>query len=136
MALDTTISVLVVDNSSAMVGILRSLLRQIGLNNVDDASDVASALEKMRSKRHGLVISDWNMEPRSGYDLLCEVRSDPGLKRTPFIIITGEAKTEHVIAARKAGVSNYIVKPFNAVTLRNKIEAIFATRSTSAAVLA
>jgi two-component system, chemotaxis family, chemotaxis protein CheY len=136
MAMDTNISVLVVDDSSVMVGIMRTLLRQIGFNNVDDTNDVASALEKMRSKRHELVISDWNMAPRSGYDLLREVRTDPLLKRTPFIMITGEAKTEHVIAARKAGVSNYIVKPFNALTLKNKIEAVFAARTTSAATSA
>jgi two-component system chemotaxis response regulator CheY len=68
------------------------------------------------------------MEPMSGYDLLCEIRRDEALKRTPFIMVTGEAKTEHVIAARKAGVSNYIVKPFNAQTLKTKIEAAFSTR--------
>ena len=136
MALDTTTSVLVVDNSGMMVSILRSLLRQIGFNNVDDANDVAAALEKMRSRRYGLVISDWNMAPRSGYDLLREVRGDPVLKRMPFIMITGEAKTEHVIAARKAGVSNYIVKPFNALTLKTKIELVFAARNSSVAVSA
>ena len=136
MALDTTTSVLVVDNSSMMVSILRSLLRQIGFNNVDDANEVASALEKMRNKRYGLVISDWNMAPRSGYDLLREVRGDQALKRMPFIMITGEAKTEHVIAARRAGVSNYIVKPFNALTLKTKIESVFATRTSSVAVSA
>jgi two-component system, chemotaxis family, chemotaxis protein CheY len=136
MALDTTTSVLVVDDSGMMVSILRSLLRQIGFNNVDDANDVAAALEKMRSRRYGLVISDWNMAPRSGYDLLREVRGDPVLKRMPFIMITGEAKTEHVIAARKAGVSNYIVKPFNALTLKTKIESVFAARNSSVAVSA
>lgn len=136
MALDTSTSVLVVDNSSMMVSILRSLLRQIGFNNVDDANDVASALEKIRSRRYGLVISDWNMAPRSGYDLLREVRGDPGLKRMLFIMITGEAKTEHVIAARKAGVSNYIVKPFNASTLKTKIKSVFAARTSSVAVSA
>jgi len=128
--LDTSLSVLVVDDSGTMVAILRNLLRQIGFGTVDDAPDGATALTKMRAgKRYGLVISDWNMEPMSGYDLLCEVRRDEVLKRTPFIIVTGEAKTEHVIAARKAGVSNYIVKPFNAHTLKAKIEAVLSART-------
>jgi len=112
-----------------MVSILRSLFRQLGMRDVDDANDGAAALIKMRSKRYGLVISDWNMEPMSGYDFLREVRRDESLKRTPFIMITAEAKTEHVVAARRAGVSNYIVKPFNAQTLKAKIEAVFATRA-------
>lgn len=113
-----------------MITILRNLLRQIGFSTVDDAPDGPTALTKMRAgKRYGLVISDWNMEPMSGYDLLCEVRRDEVLKRTPFIIVTGEAKTEHVIAARKAGVSNYIVKPFNAQALKAKIEAVFTVRT-------
>lgn len=128
--MDTSLSVLVVDDSGMMITILRNLLRQIGFGTVDDAPDGPTALTKMRAgKRYGLVISDWNMEPMSGYDLLCEVRRDEVLKRTPFIIVTGEAKTEHVIAARKAGVSNYIVKPFNAQALKAKIEAVFSART-------
>ena len=79
----------------------------------------------MRGKKYGLVISDWNMEPMTGYDLLREVRADPNLATTPFIMITAESKTENVIAAKKAGVNNYIVKPFNAATLKTKIEAVF-----------
>jgi two-component system chemotaxis response regulator CheY len=129
MALDPTTTVLLVDDSGMMISILRSLLRQLGMADVDDAGDGGAALTKMRSRRYGLVISDWNMAPMSGYDFLREVRADPGLKRTPFIMVTAEAKTEHVIAARKAGVSNYIVKPFNAQTLKAKIEAVFATRA-------
>jgi two-component system, chemotaxis family, chemotaxis protein CheY len=128
MALDTSVAVLVVDDSGVMVGILRNLLRQIGFSDVDDADNGAAALSQMRSKRYGLVISDWNMEPMSGYDFLREVRHDDALKRTLFIMVTGEAKTEHVIAARRAGVNNYIVKPFNAQTLKAKIESVFATR--------
>jgi two-component system chemotaxis response regulator CheY len=125
MALDLSMPVLVVDDYNTMVRIIRNLLRQLGFENVDDASDGASALAKMRARKYGLVISDWNMEPMTGYDLLREVRADPELAATPFIMITAESKTENVIAAKKAGVSNYIVKPFNAQTLRNKIEAIF-----------
>ena len=129
MALDPTMPVLVVDDSGTMINIQRSLLRQLGFNDIDDAQDGPGALTKMRNRRYGLIISDWNMEPMSGYDFLREVRGDPALKRTPFIIVTAEAKTEHVIAAKKAGVSNYIVKPFNAETLKMKIEAVFAVRT-------
>ena len=126
MALDPSMSVLVVDDYSTMVRIVRNLLRQLGFDDVDDASDGASALLKMQCKRYGLVISDWNMEPMTGFDFLRQVRADPALSTTPFIMVTAESKTENVIAARKAGVNNYIVKPFNAQTLQTKIEAVFA----------
>jgi two-component system chemotaxis response regulator CheY len=129
MALNPSMSVLLVDDSRSMIGIIRSLLQHLGFNDVDDASDGAGALAKLRSKRYGLVISDWNMTPMSGYDLLREIRSDPALKRTPFIMVTSESKTENVIAAKKAGVDNYIVKPFNAQTLKAKIETVFAARA-------
>src|SRR5271163_5045414 len=125
MALDPKMSVLVVDDYGTMVRIIRNLLRQLGFTDIDDAPDGAIALEKMSSKRYGLVISDWNMEPMTGYDLLRRVRADPNLATTPFIMITAESKTENVIAAKKAGVNNYIVKPFNAATLKTKIEAVF-----------
>jgi two-component system, chemotaxis family, chemotaxis protein CheY len=127
MAVDLSMSVLVVDDYSTMIRIIRNLLKQLGFENVDDASDGSEALNKMRTggKRYGLVISDWNMEPMTGYDLLREVRADPNLATTPFIMITAESKTENVIAAKKAGVNNYIVKPFNAATLKTKIEAVF-----------
>jgi two-component system chemotaxis response regulator CheY len=129
MALNLSMSVLLVDDSRSMIGIIRSLLQHLGFNDVDDASDGAAALAKLRSKRYGLVISDWNMAPMSGYDLLREIRSDPALKRTPFIMVTSESKTENVIAAKRAGVDNYIVKPFNAQTLKAKIETVFAARA-------
>jgi two-component system chemotaxis response regulator CheY len=125
MAIDYTMPVLVVDDYNTMVRIIRNLLRQLGFEAIDDASDGVAALAKMRMHKYGLVISDWNMEPMSGYELLREVRGDPELAQTPFIMVTAESKTENVIAAKKAGVSNYIVKPFNAQTLRNKIEAVF-----------
>jgi two-component system chemotaxis response regulator CheY len=79
----------------------------------------------MQQRQYGLVISDWNMEPMTGYELLKEVRSDENLMKTPFIMVTAESKTENVIAAKKAGVNNYIVKPFNAATLSAKINAVF-----------
>ena len=126
MALDPSMPVLVVDDYSTMVRIIRNLLRQLGFGDVDDAPDGAAALAKMHAKRYGLVISDWNMEPMTGFDLLRQVRGDPDLGDTPFIMVTAELRTENVIAARKAGVNNYIVKPFNAQTLKTKIEAVFA----------
>jgi two-component system chemotaxis response regulator CheY len=125
MAFDLSMPVLIVDDYSTMVRIIRNLLRQLGFGDIDDAPDGAAALSKMRAKRYGLVISDWNMEPMTGYDLLRQVRSDPSLARTPFIMVTAESKTENVIAAKKAGVDNYIVKPFNAQTLQHKIAAVF-----------
>ena len=125
MALDRSMPVLVVDDYNTMIRIIRNLLKQIGFSDIDDAADGSAALARMREKKYGLVISDWNMEPMTGYELLKEVRADPGLSKTPFIMVTAESKTENVIAAKKAGVSNYIVKPFNAATLKTKMEAVF-----------
>lgn len=126
MAVDTSMSILVVDDYKTMVRIIRNLLKQLGFDDVDEAADGSEALGKLRQRKYGLVISDWNMEPMTGYELLKEVRSDPSLSRTPFIMITAESKTENVIAAKKAGVNNYIVKPFNAQTLKGKIDAVFS----------
>ena len=126
MAVDMSMPILVVDDYNTMIRIIRNLLKQLGFEDVDDACDGSAALNKMREKKYALVISDWNMEPMTGYELLKEVRADPSLAKTPFIMVTAESKTENVIAAKKAGVSNYIVKPFNAQTLKTKIEAVFA----------
>jgi two-component system chemotaxis response regulator CheY len=126
MAVDLSMPVLVVDDYNTMIRIICNLLKQLGYQNIDNATDGASALAKLRAGQFGLVISDWNMEPMSGYDLLKEVRADAKLGKTPFIMITAESKTENVIAAKRAGVSNYIVKPFNAQTLQTKIAAVFA----------
>lgn len=124
MPIDKSMNVLIVDDYKTMLRIIRNLLKQIDLVNVEEAYDGAEALGKLRGGQFGLVISDWNMAGMSGIDLLREVRADAQLKRTPFIMITAESKTENVIAAKEAGVSNYIVKPFNAETLRNKIEKV------------
>jgi len=124
MAVDKAMSILVVDDYKTMLRIVRNLLKQLGFDNVDEATDGAQALEKLRSKNYGLVISDWNMEPMTGYELLQEVRSDSQLKDLPFIMVTAESKTDNVIAAKKAGVNNYIVKPFNAATLKTKLSAV------------
>ena len=117
--------VLVVDDSQTTVRVVRSLLARVGFKDIDDAFNGMAALAKMTEKSYGIVIADWNMEPMSGYDLLREVRADPALVKTPFIMVTAESKTENVIAAKKAGVDNYIVKPFNALTLQHKIAAVF-----------
>jgi two-component system chemotaxis response regulator CheY len=127
MAVDTTILILIADYNT-MIRIIRNLLRQLGFEHIDEASDGTMALAKMRRRNYGLIISDWNMEPMTGYDLLQEVRKDPNLSTTPFIMVTAKSKTENVIAAKKAGVSNYIVKPFNAQTLKSKIDAVFAPK--------
>src|SRR5438874_3155840 len=126
MAFDLSMPILVVDDYNTMIRIIRNLLKQLGFENIDDAPDGAAALSKMRSRRYGLVISDWNMEPMTGYELLRQIRNDAKLAGTPFIMVTAESKTDNVIAAKRAGVNNYIVKPFNAQTLRSKIETVFA----------
>jgi two-component system chemotaxis response regulator CheY len=125
MAVDLSMPILVVDDYQTMIRIIRNLLKQLGFDDVDDAADGSAALGKLKEKRYGLVISDWNMEPMTGYELLKEVRADDQLRTTPFIMVTAESKTENVIAAKKAGVNNYIVKPFNAQTLKSKIDAVF-----------
>lgn len=125
MSLDVNAPILIVDDYATMIRIIRNLLKQLGYNNVDDASDGTAALEKIKDKSYHLIISDWNMEPMTGYDLLRNVRSSEKTARLPFIMVTAESKTENVIAAKKAGVNNYIVKPFNAQTLKGKIDTVF-----------
>ena len=125
MAADLSMPILVVDDYNTMLRIIRNLLRQLGFEDVDEANDGTAALSKMRQRKYGLVISDWNMAPMTGYELLQQVRADPELGKIRFIMITAESKTENVIAAKRAGVDNYIVKPFNAQTLEHKIRAVF-----------
>ncbi|MEY4783610.1 MAG: hypothetical protein RIR41_1545 [Pseudomonadota bacterium] len=124
MAVDLSMPVLVVDDYQTMIRIIRNLLNQLGFKNIEEAKDGRQALEKLNSGRFGLVISDWNMEPMTGYELLQQVRASEKLKTTPFIMVTAESKTENVIAAKKAGVNNYIVKPFNAETLKGKLKSV------------
>jgi two-component system chemotaxis response regulator CheY len=125
MRTDLSMSVLLVEDYSTMARIMRKLLAQIGFTDIDDAPDGAAALAKMRAKKYGLVISDWNMVPMSGYDLLKHVRADPVLAETPFIIVTAESKMENLVTAKNAGVDNYIIKPFDAATLSSKIRDLF-----------
>ena len=124
MAIDKSMNVLIVDDYKTMLRIIRNLLKQIDFNNVEEATDGADALAKLRGGNFGLVISDWNMQPMTGLQLLQEVRADSRLKAMPFIMVTAESRVENVVAAKKAAVSNYIVKPFNAETLREKIEKV------------
>ncbi|MBW3560131.1 MAG: response regulator [Proteobacteria bacterium] len=125
MPISKSMKVLVVDDYKTMVRLIQNLLKELGFNNLDEASNGVEALAKLRQDSFGLVISDWNMEPMTGYELLQAVRADANLKALPFILVTAESKVENVIAAKKAGVNNYIVKPFNAATLKQKMTAVF-----------
>ena len=124
MAVDKNMQILVVDDYNTMLRILKNLLKQLGFNNVDQAMDGAEALQKLNASAFDFIISDWNMEPMTGIELLRQVRGNEKLKHIPFIMITAESKTENVIAAQQAGVSNYIVKPFNAETLKGKMASV------------
>ena len=124
MTIDKSMNVLIVDDYKTMLRIIRNLLKQIDFNNVEEATDGADALAKLRGGNFGLVISDWNMQPMTGLQLLQEVRADSRLKAMPFTMVTAESRVENVVAAKKAAVSNYIIKPFNAETLREKIEKV------------
>jgi len=124
MSLNKNMRVVIVDDYNTMLRILRNLLRQLEINNVEEATDGDTAFQLIQKVTPELIISDWNMTPVTGLDLLRRVRGDAKLKHIPFIMVTAESKTENVIAAKQAGVSNYIVKPFNADTLRAKIASV------------
>jgi two-component system chemotaxis response regulator CheY len=127
MSVDLSLSVLVVDDYRTMARIIRNLLKTIGFTDIDEAADGSEALERLAERDYGLIISDWNMLPMTGYEFLQRVRASERHSHIPFLMVTAESKTENVIAAKKAGVSNYIVKPFTAETLRNKIEAVLGS---------
>jgi two-component system chemotaxis response regulator CheY len=124
MAVDKSINVLVVDDYKSMIRIVRGLLNQLGFQNVDEALDGPTALALIRSKTYGLVLSDWNMQPMSGLELLKEVRAEERTKTLPFVMVTAEAKAENVVAARQAGVNNYVIKPFTLAVLKQKLTAV------------
>jgi len=124
MAVNPTTPILIVDDYQTMVRIIRNLLQQLGFQEVDEAHDGEAALAKMQARAYGLVISDWNMEPMSGLELLQRVRAHPGLKDVPFIMVTAENRDERIAMARAAGVSGYVVKPFNADTLGERIASV------------
>lgn len=116
---------LVVDDFSTMRRIVRNLLKELGFANVDEAEDGAVALQKLKSAPYDFVVTDWNMPNMDGLSLLQAVRADPTLKDLPVLMITAEAKRENIIMAAQAGASGYIVKPFTAATLGEKLAKIF-----------
>ncbi len=122
---DQNMKILVVDDFSTMRRIVKNVLKQIGYSNIDEAEDGADALNKLRSRRYDFVVSDWNMPNMDGLELLKQIRADENLKSIPVMMVTAEAEKDKVITAIKAGVNNYIVKPFTAETLKQKMEQIY-----------
>jgi two-component system chemotaxis response regulator CheY len=122
---NTDMEVLIVDDASAMRRIVRGLLKELGFKHMREAENGQMALAELKKKKADFVVCDWNMPIMTGIDLLKEIRADDALKATPFLMVTAEAKQENIIAAVQAGVSNYIVKPFNAQTLQEKLNKIF-----------
>ena len=131
-AADKNLRFLVVDDFSTMRRILRNLLKELGFTNVDEAEDGQVALHKLRSQPYEFVVSDWNMPNMTGIELLRAVRADTQLRHLPFLMITAEAKCENIIEAAQAGASGYIVKPFTAATLEEKLAKIFQSTSRQA----
>ncbi|MBW1929104.1 MAG: chemotaxis response regulator CheY [Deltaproteobacteria bacterium] len=126
MAVDTSIKVLVVDDFATMRRIIKGVLKQLGFKDIIEADDGTTALNELKKEKVGLIVSDWNMPKMTGLELLKRVRADEELKTIPFIMVTAEGQKENVIEAVKAGVSNYIVKPFTPETLSEKLEKVFA----------
>ncbi|MBC7103440.1 MAG: response regulator [Parvibaculum sp.] len=124
MAVDMKMPILIVDDYKTMLRIVRNLLSKLGFSDIDEATDGTDALAKLKSRRYALIISDWNMQPMTGYELLQKVRADASTKSLPFVMVTAESKVENVIAARKAGVNNYIIKPFSAEVLKAKLKTV------------
>ena len=122
---DPKMKFLVVDDFSTMRRIVRNLLKELGFTNVDEAEDGQIALQKLNSLPFDFVVTDWNMPNMDGLTLLQNIRATPSLKHLPVLMITAEAKKENIIAAAQAGASGYIVKPFTAATLAEKLDKIF-----------
>lgn len=125
MKIDSAMNILVVDDFSTMRGIVKSLLRELGFHNFDEADDGVTAWPMIQTGQYDFIVSDWNMPEMTGIELLRKVRQDPELGQTPFLLITAEAKKNQIIEAEQAGVDGYIVKPFTAATLNEKIEMAF-----------
>lgn len=125
MDLNTNLKILIVDDHKSMLRIVRNILSQVGFNDVDEALNGEEALKKLTLKKYDIILSDWNMEPMDGLTFLKEVRGNASYNHTDvtFIMVTAEAKPENVIEAKKAGIDNYVTKPFNATTLQSKIRA-------------
>ncbi len=122
---DKNMRILIVDDFSTMRRIVRNLLREIGFTNFDEAEDGIQALQRLRARPFDFVVSDWSMPNMQGIDLLRAIRSDPQLKHLPVLMVTAEAKRENILEAAQAGVNGYVVKPFTAETLKEKLDAIF-----------
>jgi len=120
-----TIKILVVDDFPTMRRIIKNLLKDLGFENVDEAEDGAMGLEKLRNGNFELVVSDWNMPNMDGLVMLKEIRADAALSKLPVLMVTAEAKKENIIAAAQAGANGYVVKPFTAATLEEKLNKIF-----------
>jgi len=125
MPADPNMKIMVVDDMSTMRRIVKNILKQIGFSNVDEAENGQEALEKLKADTFGFVVSDWNMPVMTGIDMLRAIRSDEALKHIPVLMVTAEAKKENIVEAVQAGVSNYIVKPFTAESLQEKMAKIF-----------
>ncbi len=125
VALDKNMKILIVDDFSTMRRIIKNLLRDLGFTNTDEADDGNSALPMLKSGRYDFLVTDWNMPGMTGLDLLKNVRADDSLKHLPVLMVTAEAKREQIVAAAQAGVNGYVVKPFTAAVLKEKIEKIF-----------
>jgi two-component system chemotaxis response regulator CheY len=124
MAVAKDMPVLIVDDYRTMLRIIHGLLSQLGFTNVDEAMDGNTAYDMICNRNYGLVISDWNMQPTTGLELLKKVRANGQTAKLPFIMVTAEARTENVVVARQAGVNNYIIKPFTQAVLKQKLTAV------------
>lgn len=125
MAAKSDIKILLVDDQKSIRDIAKHMLKQAGFSQIDDCDNGPEALQLLQIKGHNLIISDWNMEPMTGIDLLKKVRQDPRAAKTPFIMMTAQAEKKYVAIAAEAGVNNYVVKPFNGETILKKIEQVF-----------
>jgi two-component system chemotaxis response regulator CheY len=125
MAINLEMDVLIVDDTSAMRRIVRGLLKELGFKNIREAENGRVALDELKKKKADLVVSDWNMPVMSGIELLRAIRADENFKTIPVLLVTAEAKQENILEAVHAGVSNYIVKPFNAAMLQEKLNKVF-----------
>lgn len=123
--MDKNMKILIVDDFSTMRRIIKNLLRDLGFSNTDEADDGNTALPKLQAGNYDFLVTDWNMPGMQGIDLLKAVRADPKLASLPVLLVTAEAKKEQIVEAAQAGVNGYVIKPFTAATLKEKIDKIF-----------
>lgn len=120
------LELLIVEDRDVMLKIIRRLLVQVGYGRIDEAANGLQAIEKIRHKRYDLILSDWNMDGMSGFELLKSIRANPETQATPFILVTAEAKRENILAARAAGASGYLVKPFKLDVFERTLDGVLA----------